>query len=152
LFFWFFHPPTKFETLTRRPQLRTRVLQSPIQIVPKHLKKAVEFALFFEGASHLRMKYLLISIFNSLSSTLKNQKVQQEFQISVLDKKRCYCFWFFHPAPKFETLARRTQLRKKEISARKEMLLRIKKNKIKKKVAKLSSGLSKKQVQALRVF
>jgi hypothetical protein len=74
-------------------------------------------------------------------------------------------FWFFHPAPKLETLARRPQLRTREKTCsernsatyklsglRKKVLLRIKKNKIKKKRAKLSSGLSKKQVQALRVF
>jgi len=60
--------------------------------------------------------------------------------------------WFFHPAPKFETLARRTQLRKKEISARKEILIRIKKNKIKKKVAKLSSGFTKSKFKPCGFF
>jgi hypothetical protein len=46
------------------------------------------------------MKYLLISIFNSLSSTLKNQKVQQEFQILGLDEKYCYCYLVFSSSPK----------------------------------------------------
>ena len=54
------------------------------------IKKAVVFALFFEGATHLRSKSLHITDFCILSGTLKNQTVQQEFQILVLDKKRCY--------------------------------------------------------------
>jgi hypothetical protein len=59
--------------------------------------------------------------------------VQQEFQISVLDKKHFNRFWFFHPAPKFETLARRPQLCNKKIRPQKKILLRDQKNKIKKR-------------------
>jgi predicted phosphodiesterase len=54
------------------------------------LKKAVVFALFFEGATHLRINKIHNSLFIINPGTLKNQKVQQEFQISVLDKKRFY--------------------------------------------------------------
>ncbi len=78
------------------------------------IKKAVVFALFFEGATHLQSKSLHITDFYTLSGTLKNQTLQQEFQISVLDKKRCYRFWFFYPAPKFETLAEKPRLRLKK--------------------------------------
>ncbi len=90
-------------------------------------KKAVVFALFFEGATHLRSNWPLITDHWTLSGTLKNQTVQQEFQILGLDKKRCYWFQFFYPAPKFETLARRPQLRNNKIRLRKKFILTLKK-------------------------
>ena len=74
----------------------------------------------FWGASHLRNNWTLICAYWTLPRTPKNQTVQQEFQISVLDKKHFNRFWFFHPAPKFETLARRPRLRNKKIRLPKE--------------------------------
>ena len=62
----------------------------PLEYSSFSIKKSEVFALFFEDATHLRSKYLHITGFYKLSGTLKNQTVQQEFQISVLDKKRCY--------------------------------------------------------------
>jgi len=70
--------------------------------------------------------------------------VQQEFQISVLDKKHFNRFWFFHPAPKFETLARRPRLRNKKIRLPKENPARIFKIKNKKKESKTKFQVYKK--------
>ena len=73
--FLVFYSPPKFETLTRRPQLRTRVKPSSKQNLPKYLKKAEVFALFFEGAIHLRMHWTLTTEYCTLPRTLKNQNV-----------------------------------------------------------------------------
>ena len=118
-----------------------------LSLLPTH---SVVFTLFFWGASHLRNNWTLICAYWTLPRTPKNQTVQQEFQISVLDKSVYNWLFVFFPAPKFETLARRPQLCNKKIRPQKKILLRDQKNK--KKRAKVSSGFTKKQVQALRVF
>ena len=111
----------KWSTSTQKSNLKISTNKSKNHTLAFATANALgSICIVFWGASHLRNNWTLICAYWTLPRTPKNQTVQQEFQISVLDKSVYNWLFVFWPAPKFETLARRPELRNKKIRLRKE--------------------------------